>query len=130
VLGESYKRRRCHARQRDCLRSEITTDLHAVEVKNTSFWVRARLCDPCYRERMRRRRWLAEPQVEPGSLRARRLDRGLSVLELARRTGLSASMVSAVERGEIRSWRREPRPSGSPPAPGGRTVEPVTEEDV
>ncbi len=49
---------------------------------------------------------MAQPHAEPGSLRAVRLAVGLSVRELARRTGLSASMVSAVERGKIKSWDR------------------------
>ena len=37
-----------------CLRCDIATDLHAVEVKNTAWWFRARLCDACYRELARR----------------------------------------------------------------------------
>jgi transcriptional regulator with XRE-family HTH domain len=49
---------------------------------------------------------MAHPQAEPGSLRAVRLAGGLSVRELARRTGLSASMISQVERGKIKSWPR------------------------
>jgi DNA-binding XRE family transcriptional regulator len=88
-----------------CLRCEITTELHAVEVKNTSWWFRARLCEDCYRELMHRRtRWLAQPHVEPDSLRAWRLEHGVTVRELAQRTGLSPSMISAVERGIIKSW--------------------------
>jgi len=92
-----------------CLRCGLADPglLHAVEVKNTRWWFRARRCDPCYTELMRyRTRWLATPKAEPGSLRAWRLDHGMSVRELARRTGLSASMVSKVERGKIKSWPR------------------------
>jgi DNA-binding XRE family transcriptional regulator len=90
-----------------CLRCEITTNLHAVEVKNTAWWFRGRLCEACYRELERRRqRWMAHPQAEPDSLRGVRLEAGLSVRELARRTGMSASMISVVERGRIKSWDR------------------------
>lgn len=64
------------------MRCEVTTQLHAVEVKNTAWWFRGRLCDACYRELERRRqRWMAHPQAEPGSLRAVRLAGGLSVRE-------------------------------------------------
>jgi hypothetical protein len=90
-----------------CLRCEVTTDLHAVEVKNTAFWFRARLCERCHRELERRRRqWMARPQPSPGNLRAVRLAGGLSVRELSRRTGISASMISMVERGKVKSWDR------------------------
>lgn len=89
------------------LRCEVSTELHTVEVKNTSWWFRARLCDTCYRELVRRReRWLAAPQAEPGSLRAWRLEHGLSVREVARRTGIPPTTISAVERGRIKSWDR------------------------
>jgi hypothetical protein len=78
-----------------------------VEVKNAAWWFRGRLCERCYRELERRRRqWMARPQAEPDSLRGVRLAAGLSVRELARRTGLSASMISQVERGKIKSWDR------------------------
>jgi helix-turn-helix protein len=103
VLAASYKPRvsRPPASEPFCLRCEVTTDLHAVEVKNTAWWFRGRLCDACYRELERRRQqWMAQPHAEPGSLRAVRLAGGLSVREPARRTGLSASMISRVERGK------------------------------
>jgi hypothetical protein len=90
-----------------CLRCEVTTDLHTVDVRNTGWRFRGRLCDTCHRElEVRRRRWMARPQPSPGNLRAVRLAGGLSVRELARRTGISASMISAVERGRIKSWDR------------------------
>jgi hypothetical protein len=90
-----------------CLRCEVTTDLHAVEVKNMRWWFRGRLCEACYQELERRRRgWMTRPQPSPGNLRAVRLAGGLSVRELSRRTGISASMISLVERGKIKSWDR------------------------
>jgi transcriptional regulator with XRE-family HTH domain len=46
------------------------------------------------------------PSQSPGSLRAVRLAGGLSVRELARRTGIPPTTVSAVERGVIKSWDR------------------------
>jgi hypothetical protein len=89
------------------MRCEVTTALHAVQVKNTSFWFRARLCEACVGEILRRRsRWMAAPKAEPGSLRAVRLAAGLSVRELARRSGMSPEMVSRVERGLVKSWPR------------------------
>jgi transcriptional regulator with XRE-family HTH domain len=54
----------------------------------------------------RRERWMARPQAGPDSLRGVRLAAGLSVRELSRRTGISASMISLVERGLIKSWDR------------------------
>jgi DNA-binding XRE family transcriptional regulator len=90
-----------------CLRCEVTTELHAVEIKNAAWWFRGRLCEACYRElERRRRRWMAHPQADPGSLRAVRLAGGWSVRELARRTGIPPTTVSAVERGVIKSWDR------------------------
>jgi hypothetical protein len=90
-----------------CLRSEVITGLHAVEVKNTAWWFRGRLCERCYRELERRRRqWMARPQAEPDSLRGVRPAAGLSVRELSRRTGISPEMISRVERGLIKSWDR------------------------
>lgn len=106
---ESASMSRPPASEPVCLRCELAdpAELHAVDLRNTRWRFRARLCDRCYGELMRRRdRWLAEPKAEPGSLRAWRLDHGLSVRELARRTGLSASMVSHIERGKIKSWPR------------------------
>lgn len=88
-----------------CLRCDIATDLHAVEVKNTAWWFRTRLCNAYYRElETRRQRWMARPYPEPDSLRGVRLAAGLSVRELARRTGYSPSMISQLERGKIKSW--------------------------
>jgi hypothetical protein len=71
-----------------CMRCEVTSNLHAVQVKNTAWWFRGRQCESCYRELERRRqRWMAHPHAEPDSLRAVRLAGGLSVRELARRMG-------------------------------------------
>jgi hypothetical protein len=90
-----------------CLRCEITTDLHAVEVKNTAWWFRGRLTATCYRELERRRQhWMARPYSEPDSLRVVRLAAGLSVRELSRRSGIPPSTISAVERGRNRCWPR------------------------
>jgi DNA-binding XRE family transcriptional regulator len=90
-----------------CLRCEITTDLHAVSIRNMRFDFRARLCETCLHElRRRRERWMAQPQAEPGSLRAVRLAAGLSVRELARRRGIAAPTISRVERGLIPTWPR------------------------
>lgn len=89
------------------MRCEVRTELHAVEVKNTAWSFRARICDRCYHELERQRqRWMARPYPEPDSLRGVRLSAGLSVRELSRRTGISASMISSIERGVVKSWDR------------------------
>jgi len=88
-----------------CLRCEVTTGLHTVDVRNSAWRFRGRLCDACYRELERRRqRWMRRPQPSPGNLRAVRLAGGLSVRELSRRSGISASMISLIERDKIKCW--------------------------
>jgi ribosome-binding protein aMBF1 (putative translation factor) len=90
-----------------CLRCEVTTELHAVDVRNSGWRFRGRLCETCHRElEARRRRWMADPGRDPTGLRSVRLAAGLSLRELSARTGISYSMISAVERGRIKSWDR------------------------